>query len=126
MEDRGVLKFLKQDLNFKHLMNRSLNGIKVMIYMTLILALQITVYKKENKLTRYKIVKLKIVNELHDSLIREIVINGGRRFLSNIPLLKRFMMFRTFMIYNPRPYSAFLTHSIKPQDCVVWGNTDCP
>ena len=70
-------RFIKQQLNFKHLVNRSLNGIKVMVYMTLILAALITVYKKENGLKGYKIVKMKIANELHDSLLREIVVLVG-------------------------------------------------
>jgi len=70
-------KFLKQELNFKHLINRSHNGIKVMVYMTLILSILITVYKKENNLSGYKIVKLKITNELHDSLLKEIILLAG-------------------------------------------------
>jgi hypothetical protein len=63
-------KFLKQELNFKHLINRSHNGIKVMVYLTLILSILITVYKKENNGSGYKIVKLKITHELHDSLLK--------------------------------------------------------
>ncbi len=70
-------KYIKQELNFKHLINRSLNGIKVTVYMTLILAMLIQVYKKVNKLKGFKIVKLKISNEIHDSLLREIVILSG-------------------------------------------------
>lgn len=70
-------RFIKQQLNFKHLTNRSLNGVKVMIYMTLILAILIEVYKKENCLKGYKIVKMQIANELHDSLLREIVVLVG-------------------------------------------------
>jgi len=70
-------KFIKQELNFSHLLNRNLNGIKVMVYMTLILAMLIIVYKKKNNLAGYKIVKMKIGNELQKSLIREIVILSG-------------------------------------------------
>lgn len=70
-------RFIKQQLNFSHLINRNLNGVKVMVYMTLILAMLITVYKKKNKLTGYKIVKLKICNELQKSIIKEIVIMSG-------------------------------------------------
>lgn len=77
-------RFIKQQLNFKHLVNRSSNGIKVMVYMTMILAILITVYKKENKLKGYKIVKLKIANELFDSLLREIatIIGGDPNLLA--------------------------------------------
>ena len=41
-------KFLKQELNFKHLLNRSENGIKVMLYVTMIAAILLLVYKKKN------------------------------------------------------------------------------
>ncbi len=37
----------------------------------------IIVYKKKNNLTGYKIVKLKITNELQKDLIKEIVILSG-------------------------------------------------
>lgn len=70
-------KFLKQELNLSHLINRSQNGIKVMLYITLILAMLVIVYKKTNKLTGYKIVKLKITNELESYLIKEIVVLAG-------------------------------------------------
>lgn len=70
-------KFLKQELNFKHLMNRSVNGVQVTVYMTLILAMLVIVYKKLNSLSGYKIVKLNIAHELHDSLLREIVVLSG-------------------------------------------------
>ena len=70
-------KFIKQELNFSHLLNRNLNGVKVMVYITLILAMLIIVYKKKNNLSGYKIVKMKISNELQKSLIKEIVILSG-------------------------------------------------
>jgi hypothetical protein len=70
-------RFIKQQLNFSQLINRNLNGIEVMVYMTLILAMLIIVYKKKNKLKGYKIVKMKISNEIQNQLIREIVILSG-------------------------------------------------
>jgi len=70
-------KFLKQELNLSHLINRSPNGISVMLYMTLILSMLIIVYKKTNKLTGFKIVKLKVAKELENYLIKEIVILSG-------------------------------------------------
>ena len=39
-------KFLKQHLNLKHLLTRNKNGIKVMVYMTLILSILLIAYKK--------------------------------------------------------------------------------
>ncbi len=67
-------KFLKQELNFKHLISRTENGIKVMLYATLILALLILVYKKKNKIVSYKIAKIRFANELDMELVKEIVI----------------------------------------------------
>ena len=67
-------KFLKQELNFKHFVSRNENGIKVMLYMTLILALLLIVYKTRNKISSYKIAKIRFRNELEMEIIKEIVI----------------------------------------------------
>jgi len=45
--------------------------------MTLMLASVIIVYKKKNNLKGYKIVKMKIANELQNELIKEIVLMSG-------------------------------------------------
>ena len=66
-------KFLKQHLNLKHLVSRTENGIKVMLYMTLILALLILVYKKVNNIKGFKIAKLKFELELENDIIKTIV-----------------------------------------------------
>ena len=72
-------KFLKQELNFKHFVSRTENGIRVMLYMTLILALLLIVYKVQNKISSYKIAKIRFRNELEMDIIKEIVIlcNGN-------------------------------------------------
>lgn len=70
-------KFIKQNLNVKHLVSRNINGIKVMIYMTMILAILILAYKKLNKIKGYKIAKLKFEIDLDNSIIREIVLLCG-------------------------------------------------
>jgi hypothetical protein len=70
-------KFIKQHLNVKHLVSRSPNGIKVMLYMTMILATLIIVYKKLNKISSYKIAKLKFELELDNEAIKNIVIMCG-------------------------------------------------
>ena len=72
-------KFLKQELNFKHFVSRTENGIKVMLYMTLILALLLIVYKTRNNISSYKIAKIRFRNELEMDIIKEIVIlcNGN-------------------------------------------------
>jgi hypothetical protein len=61
-------KFLKQELNFSHLLNRSMNGILVVLYATLIAATLLLVYKKTNNLNGFKIMKAKFINELEKSI----------------------------------------------------------
>jgi hypothetical protein len=70
-------KFIKQHLSVKHLVSRDENGIKVMLYMTMISAILILAYKKLNKLKGFKITKLKFELELETELIKEIVILCG-------------------------------------------------
>lgn len=67
-------RFLKQELNFKHLISRTHNGVKVMLYMTMIVALLILVYKIKNKTEGYKRTKLRFVLELEMEIIKDIVI----------------------------------------------------
>ena len=70
-------KFLKQELNFEHIMVKGENALKVMLYMTLITAQLIITYKLLNKLKGYKIPKLKFALELEEELIRQVVIICG-------------------------------------------------
>ena len=70
-------KFIKQNLNVKHLVSRNINGIKVMIYMTMILAILILAYKKLNKIIGYKIAKLKFEIDLDNTIIKETVLLCG-------------------------------------------------
>lgn len=70
-------KFLKQHLNLKHIISRNENAMKVMIYMTLILAILILVYKKENQIPGHKIAKLKFEIELDNLMVKEIVLLCG-------------------------------------------------
>ena len=62
-------KFIKQELNFSHLINRTENGIESMLYLTMICALMLLVYKKENELTGYKFVKRRFMLETEVDLI---------------------------------------------------------
>jgi hypothetical protein len=70
-------KFLKQELNFSHLINRSENGIKVMLNCTMIAAILLLTYKELNRLKGYKIMKQKFVHDLEKSLIKDFVILCG-------------------------------------------------
>ena len=64
---------MKQHLDFSHLLSRNDNGMKVEMYVTLITAILLIVYKKENGLSGYKMAKLKLAIEIESLLIKEIV-----------------------------------------------------
>ena len=49
-EIETFFKFIKQELNFKHLLSRTENGIKVVMYLTMIAAILLTLYKKVNNI----------------------------------------------------------------------------
>lgn len=70
-------KFIKQELNFSHMVVRTENGLKVSLYVTMIAAMLIVVYKYFNKLKGYKIPKLKFELELEKELIEQIIIICG-------------------------------------------------
>ncbi len=67
-------KFIKQHLHFKHFLNYSENGIKVTMYMTVIVAILILIYKKINEIKSYKIAKYEFTEELNMEIIKEIVV----------------------------------------------------
>jgi len=58
-------RFIKQELNFKHLISTKVNGLKIMLYMTMIAAMLILVYKKANDLG-YKLAMFKLFYDLDD------------------------------------------------------------
>lgn len=66
-------KFIKQLFNFSHLVNRSENGIKVILYVTMIAAILLSAYRKETNQTGYKIPKLKFANELETEIIKHLI-----------------------------------------------------
>lgn len=70
-------RFLKQNLNLKHIVSRNDNAIKVMLYITLILSMLIIVYKKKNNVSSYKIAKLKFEIELENFIMKSVVILCG-------------------------------------------------
>jgi IS4 transposase len=67
-------KFIKQHLNFSHLLNRTENGIKVVMYVTMTTAILLAHYKKLKELTGYKIAKRKFAQDLERNLIYNIVL----------------------------------------------------
>lgn len=66
-------KFLKQEFGFKHLLSRNENGIKVVLYMTLITFTLIFLYYKLNQVESFKIAKMEFVHELDFEVMKIIV-----------------------------------------------------
>lgn len=58
-------RFLKQELCFSHFLSLSENGIKIVLYMTLITAMLIMIYKRENELG-YDMAKFCFRTEMND------------------------------------------------------------
>ena len=69
-------RFLKQELNFSHFISLSDNGIQVILYMTLITAMLVMVYKKENEIG-YKTAVRRMGIELESLVMAIIVIQSG-------------------------------------------------
>lgn len=64
-------RFIKQELNFSHLMSVNENGIKIILYMTLIASMMILIYKRINEFG-YKTAKRRFSIELEDIYIEEL------------------------------------------------------
>lgn len=69
-------RFLKQELNVSHLVSLNKNGIQVILYMTLIAAMMVLIYKKANNIG-YKTAKRRFVMEVRDLTIAMIVLQCG-------------------------------------------------
>lgn len=61
-------RFIKQELNFSHLISVNNNGIKIILYMTLILSMLVLIYKKINEIG-YKTALRRFQIELEDMYI---------------------------------------------------------
>lgn len=66
-------RFIKQELNASHLVSLNKNGIEVMLYMTLIVAMLILIYKKANNIG-YKTAKRRFKIEVRNLAIAMIVV----------------------------------------------------
>lgn len=72
-------KFIKQQLNFSNFIARTENGIKVVLYATLIVAILVLVYKKLNHIKGFKQAKQKFAQELEYEIVKLIVeLSGGK------------------------------------------------
>lgn len=70
-------RFLKQELNLKHLISTSINGIQIILYMTMILSMLILIYKKANGYG-YREAKRKFYYEIDELFIALVAfILGG-------------------------------------------------
>jgi hypothetical protein len=66
-------RFLKQELNVTHLVSLNKNGMQVILYMTLIVAMMVLIYKKANNIG-YKTAKRRFAMEVRDLTITLIVV----------------------------------------------------
>lgn len=69
-------RFIKQELNTSHLISLNKNGIQVILYMTLIVAMLVLIYKRANNIG-YKMAKRRFALEVRDLAIAMIVIQAG-------------------------------------------------
>lgn len=69
-------RFIKQELNVSHLVSLNKNGIQVMLYMTLILAMLVLIYKHANRIG-YKTAKRRFSMEIRNLAIALIVLQCG-------------------------------------------------
>jgi len=76
-------KFIKQQLNFSHLVSRSRNGIKIMMYMTMIAAILIALYKKINKVEGWTIAKMRFFQEMEMNIIETFFDELAPMFLNS-------------------------------------------
>ena len=70
-EIETFFKFIKQELNFSHLLSRSENGIRVVMYLTMIAAILLTLYKKINHIVGWAVAKIKFIDELEYGSLKE-------------------------------------------------------
>lgn len=69
-------RFIKQELNVSHLVSLNKNGIEVMLYMTLITAMLVLIYKQINNIS-YKTAKRRFAMEIRDLAIALLIIQCG-------------------------------------------------
>lgn len=69
-------RFLKQELNFSHFLSLNENGIQVVLYMTLITAMLVMIYKRENEIG-YKTAVRRMGIELENLIMAILVVQSG-------------------------------------------------
>jgi hypothetical protein len=66
-------RFIKQEMNATHFVCNDINAIQVMIYCTLIVAMLILIYMRQNNIKSYKIAKIRFFNELQAAITLELI-----------------------------------------------------
>ena len=69
-------RFIKQELNVSHLVSLNKNGMQVMFYVTMIVAMLVLIYKKANNIG-YKTAKRRFTMEIRNLTIALIVVQCG-------------------------------------------------
>jgi hypothetical protein len=69
-EIETFFKFIKQQMNFAHLLSRSENGVRAMMYMTMIASILISIYKKINAIKGWEVAKLYFVQEVEIYILK--------------------------------------------------------
>lgn len=85
-EIETFFKFIKQELNFKHLLSHTENGIKVVMYLTMIAAILLTIYKKVNNIIGWAVSKIYFMDELESGIMREWHFEMNPVFSVNSPV----------------------------------------
>lgn len=70
-EIETFFRFIKQELGFKHLLSRTENGIKAVMYMTMIVAILLTLYKKLNTIVGRAVAKIKFIDEIESWIMHD-------------------------------------------------------
>jgi hypothetical protein len=80
-------RFLKQEINFSHFLSLNQNGIEVILYMTLIVAMMIMIYKKENDIG-FKTAKRRMLIEVQVMVmaITALLMGGNEEDLERLGL----------------------------------------
>jgi hypothetical protein len=70
-------RFLKQELNFDNITPYNENGIMVMVYVSMIAAMMILLYKELNKIEGYRIAKLKFIEDIEREVYSHLIVKCG-------------------------------------------------
>ena len=70
-----LFRFMKQEMNLTHFVCNETNAIRVMLYCTMIAAMLVLIYKKQNGVKSYKKAKIRFFKELLYLILLEALEN---------------------------------------------------